>query len=327
MSRLTVTKIALSFIFLALAGCGGGSGGGTGTAYTGSTAQATVTTANAKALSADAYSGSQLSSSTVSGVAKEAGDNSGQSPLLQETAAILKNNVATILNTPKYSAKVAAATVQNTVNGFSGSYTYSVNYDQASGAFSGTMSFSQYMETSTSASLTGTMEFSGTMNLPGASNQDAGRLFSVMNISMNNLTCTNGSKSYSLTGSMAYSAGGGVYSASGAATTVTMSIVYIDNVSNRTYWVKDFTQTLSGRSLTSTASSLTITGTYYDPIHGYVDISTVTPLTVTNFDATPTAGQLLFTGSNGTKARLTFTSSGYTVEADTAGNGTFVAVP
>ena len=58
---------------LLLAGCGGGGGSSAGgsSGYTGVTTQAAVTTSNAKALSADAYAGSQLSVA-ASGVAKEA---------------------------------------------------------------------------------------------------------------------------------------------------------------------------------------------------------------------------------------------------------------
>lgn len=307
MGRFTVTMMAASlFLLVLLAGCGGGgSSASLAPTYTGSTTQAVVTTSNAKALSADAYSGSQLSSA-VSGVAKETTDSSGQSALLQEAAGILESSVATILDAPKSSPKVVAATAQNTVNGFSGSFTYSINYDQASGAFNGTVSFSQYKATSISAAISGSIAFSGVYS-------QATGTFTSLNISMSNLIGTNGSKSYSLAGSVAYST-------SVATKTVTMSVVLTDNVSSRTYWVKDLTLTLAG-------SSLSVTGTYYDPVHGYVVISTVTPLTVTTMEATPTSGQLLFTGSNGTKARLTFTSGGSIVEADTAGNGTYVVVP
>lgn len=242
-----------------LAGCGGGGGSsaGGGSGYTGATNQATVTTSNAKALSADAYSGSQMSS-TVSGVAKEATGSNGQSALLQEAADILERSVTTIVDAPTTVAKVVAATAaaQNTINGFSGSFTYAISYDQVSGAFSGTISFSQYKETSISATISGSIAFSGVYN-------QATGMFTSLNISLSNLIGTNGSKSYSLAGSVAYST-------SGATKSVTMSVVLTDNVSSRTYWVKDFTLTLTG-------SSLTVSGTYYDPVHGYVVISTVTP--------------------------------------------------
>lgn len=287
-----------------LAGCGGGGSGSTPAAYTGVTTQATVTTSNAKALSEDAYTGSQVSSA-VSGLAKEA-PGSGQQALLQEVATILEKSATTIVGGSKSSAKAVDASAQATINGYSGSFTYSINYDQTAGSFSGTVSFNQYRETGTSATISGSIGFSGVYN------QTAGT-FSSLSITMSNMTGSNGGRTFALDGSMAYSI-------AGAAKTVTMTVVLTDSASGRTYWIKNFTLTLVG-------NSLTVTGTYYDPVHGYVVISTVTPLTVATMDATPSSGQLLFSGSNGTKARLTFTSGGHTVEADTAGNGTFVVVP
>ena len=96
-------------------------------------------------------------------------------------------------------------------------------------------------------------------------------------------------------------------------------MVLLDSSTGKTYWVKDYTYTLTG-------SSLTISGTYYDPDYGYVTVTTVTPLQVASTDAWPTAGVLLFTGANGSRARLTFTSTGYTVEVDT-GSGFYTTVP
>ena len=291
--------------FPLLAGGGGGGSTAGGVAYTGVTTQATVTTANAKALSVDAYSGNQLSSA-VSGIAKETAGNGGQAALLREAAAILRQSVTAIVTLPASSAKVAAATAQNTVNGYSGSYSYTISVDQTSGAFSGTMALSRYRENSTATTLSGSITFSGVYNQSSAS-------FTSLNITMSNLAGTSGATSYRLDGSESYTT-------NGATSTVTMTVILTDNVSGRTFWVKGFTLTLTG-------SSLTVTGTYYDPIYGHVVISTITPLTVSAIDATPTAGQLLFTGANGTKARLTFTGTGHTVEADTVGNGAYVVVP
>jgi hypothetical protein len=289
-----------------LAGCGGGGGGSSagGSGYTGVTTQAVVTTSNAKALSADAYSGTQITAA-VGTIAKEVTNNSGRPALLQETAGIIERSILTIVSTSKSSAKVADATVQNSVNGYSGSYTFSITYDQTSGDFNGTATFSHYQDTSTSSTISGSIAFNGIYN------QVAGT-FSSMNSSLNNLTGTDGGKSYNLSGSLNFT--------NGASQTVTMTVVLTDNVSGHTYWVKDFSLTLSG-------SLLTVSGTYYNPVYGYVIISTATPLTVTTFDSSPTSGRLLFNGSNGTKARLTFSSGGSTVEADTSGNGTYVNVP
>ena len=100
-----------------------------------------------------------------------------------------------------------------------------------------------------------------------------------------------------------------------------MSMVLLDSSTGKTYWVKDYTYTMS------TTGTLTLSGTYYDPVHGFVTISTATPLAVTSAGAWPTAGVLLFSGANGSKARLTFNPTGYVVEVDLSGGGSFVPVP
>lgn len=290
-----------------LAGCGGGGSttSGSSPTFNGTTTQAIVTTSNAKTLSADAYTGTQLSSEIL-GVAKQADNNNCQPALLQEVAVILENAVATIVAPPNGTAKTVAATAQDTIFGFTGSYSYNIGYDQVSGAFSGIISFTQYKDTSTSAALSGSITFNGVLN-------PATGKFISLNISLNSLTEVYGSKTYGMYGSV-------VYNTNGTTKSVTMSVLLTDSASGHTYWVKEFTLTLTGTSMTAA-------GTYYDPIHGYVVMSTITPLTVLSIDAVPTAGQLLFTGRNGTKARLTFTNSSYTVEADAAGNGTYVVVP
>jgi hypothetical protein len=304
--RLILTLAGISL----LAGCGGGSGDGGGSAasvpaeYTGSTSQATITTTNAKTLSATAYAGSQLSSAVSIG--KAAAEQSGRTALLQQTAGILENSVATIVGAHKSSPKTAAAVVQDTMYGYSGSISFSMNLDQTSGTFNGTLTFSQYKSTSDAISLSGTVDISGVYSR-------AANTFISMTMSNIRLTGTDAGESFTMSGSM-------ISSASGTTKTETMSIVLSDNVSSRTYWMKDFTFTLTG-------NSLTITGTYYDHVHGYVVVSTMTPLTTLSIDAEPTSGQLLFSGSNGTKARLTFTSGAPTVEADTSGNGTYVVIP
>ncbi|MFA7403315.1 MAG: hypothetical protein WC007_04940 [Pelobacteraceae bacterium] len=304
--RLILTLAGISL----LAGCGGGSGDSGGSAasvpaaYTGSTNQATISTANAKTLSADAYAGSQFSSAVSIG--KVAAQQSGRTALMQQTAGILENSVATIVGGNKSSAKVVASSTQQTINGYSGFMSFYINLDDVSGAFNGTLSFSQYKSTSDAISLSGTMDISGVFSRTA-------NTFISMTMSNIRLTGTDAGESFTMSGSMTSSAGG-------TTKTETMSIVLSDNVSSRTFWMKDFTFTLTG-------NSLTITGTYYDHVYGYVVISTPTPLTVLSIDAEPTSGQLLFSGSNGTKARLTFTSGTPTVEADTSGTGTFVVIP
>ena len=72
----------------------------------------------------------------------------------------------------------------------------------------------------------------------------------------------------------------------------------------------------------------TISGRFYDPDYGYVDLTTPSPLFMGYYDDYPYAGQLVLTGENGTvgptSARLTaLSTTTCRVEADTDGDGTY----
>jgi len=303
--RKKVTNV-LTGLFVAvafgLAGCGGGSGGGSSvdTSYKGSTTQATVTASNASALSVDAIQGAQ-NIAALDVLGKSVTDTSESSPLIPTIANILEDSIIRIL--PKSAvAKTVAGTAQDTVNGYSGSYSYSVNANESTGAFTGSIRFNSYKEDQYSPSI------SGYMSCYGIVNTATGNIVSI-NMSISDLQAASGT----LNGNIAISNGT-------TSTNMNISIVLLDNTDNKTYWLKDF-------SLVLTNGMMSISGTYYDHDYGYVVISTVIPLTVSTYSSIPTSGQLLFTGSNGTKARLTYTDSGYTVEVDASGNNTYVVIP
>lgn len=305
-------KFALAVVGLSLvSACGGGGGSadsGVPAAYSGSTSRATVTAANAKALSIDIYTGGQLSSA-LSAVGKEVAAGAPGSFRLHGVSASLERSLQTAVEKSLVTtAKTVAATAQDTVYGASGSYGYSISVDQSSGAFSGSLVFSQYKELSDSPVISGTVGFSGVYNQTTGS-------FTTIKMIMENMHLASGNLSYTLVGTLSFS-----MPTTTSGTTVTLSAVLVDNASHRSFWFKDMVTTRNG-------TSETVRGTFYDPTHGYVVISTITPLTVATTDADPTAGQLLFTGNNGTKARLTFTSGGHVVEVDADGSNTFAVVP
>lgn len=304
-------KVFLALAGLSLmAGCGGGgdSAPGTNPSFTGVTTQATVTTSNAKALSIDAYTGGQMSSG-ITVVAKEAAGTGGSRANLPELSRVLENSIRSSVVRPVVStAKSVAATTQTeTVAGFSGSYIVTATVDQVSGAFSGSITYTQYKELSASPVISGSMTFTGVMNMSTGN-------FITMSATLNSLTIASSTGSFTQTGSM-------TWGNSGTTTSLTMSVVLKNNTTGKTYWAKDFTYQQTG-------TAQLMTGTYYDHDHGYVVISTTAQLTAATMDTQPTGGELLFTGRNGTKARLTFIArnGGPIVEVDMAGNGTFVVV-
>lgn len=315
MSRYIISLMAYSTVALVLsiAGCGGGDSppvsaatqsNAAGITYTGKTSQAVITASNAKALSSDAYHGVQTVSS-VAAVSKTADDSQPSPPRLQELSKTLESGIQAAVTKSIYSAKVAAAMVAETINGASGYYRYTIEVNQTTGAFSGSLVFSQYKSYANSAIISGSVDCYGGYD---KSNQ----IFTSLTITMKGLSGTWNGGIETITGTISIDQ-------AGPAKTITISAGFLDAASNCTYCFKDLIFTLTG-------TSLTVSGTYYDPNYGYVVISTVTPLTSSAFADSAASGQLLFTGSNGSKARLTFTGSGDMVEVDTAGNDDFVVV-
>jgi hypothetical protein len=92
-----------------------------------------------------------------------------------------------------------------------------------------------------------------------------------------------------------------------------MDILLRDNSNNEVYWVRNYRiEVTEGSDSTGDYTDIVISGQFYNPDHGYITISTQTPIRVYDTD-----GGI-------TKARLTFVSSTtYQVVADTDGDGDF----
>lgn len=296
-----------------LAGCGGGGDEGSSTdglpqQYTGNRSEAAITTSNARAMATSAYDGTVLVG-TLNVLGKAAGDDSIEMPSLLEAVEIMENAATSASVEPKTSAKSAEASVSESdrTYGYSGYYDFDFTLDTVSGDTNGAISFVNYRPSSYSGTMNGRFTFSGLFN------KQTGN-FTRLKMTFPNITLTGGTSSYTISGDVEASN-------SGSMKILKMTLAVTDNASKLTAAIKDYTLTLTNNS------SLTCTGTFYDPIQGYVTVSTPSPLIVSSLSARPTSGQLLVTGSNGTKARLTFSSGGYTVWVDATGNGTFVAAP
>ena len=304
--RIKKTNLMVVSFFTAvfcLAGCGGGGGGSDSSPnvssyYKGNTTQATVTVSNAEALSVDAIEDLQ-NISTAGVLGKSVVKTAETNFQMLQLADIIKGSIANIY--VKTTAKTVAVPVQTTEYGISGSYSISADANQSTGAMSGTITFNSYVEKSDSPTISGTVTFSALINISTDELINA-------DMTLSNLLIVDSSQSSTLNGTMQLTTN-----------TLNLSIVRLDNTSNNTYWHKDFSIGLNG-------NAMMISGTYYDHVYGYVAVTTGTSLIVTEYSDTPTSGQLLFTGSNGTKARLTYIVSGYTLEVDASGNDTYVPI-
>lgn len=291
MKRVILAALAAAV----LGGCGGGGGGGgtadVGTQYTGKSTQAVVDASNAKALSKDALGSVQqaVSIGGTDGIFKIASDAPQSSFQIQPVISILKNCALKTRSKPavaKTVALVESGTEYGSTSGGSGSYDYFFNINDTTGADSGTITFKSYVAYSGAPVISGSMSVS---NSDGPGVDD----FSVT-VNMSNISVTASPLSLTMNGTI---------SVIGTATkeTVSTSIVTLDNSTKKTHYMKDLKM-----ELTNATGKMTISGTFYNNDYGYVVISTTTPLSTYNFDSYISSGELLFTGANGTKARLVF---------------------
>ncbi len=308
--RWNVMVGLLLVIVMGMTGCGGGGGSSPvqTSNYTGTTSKATVTTSNAKALSEDAFSGGQLALST-NVLAKAVGGSNHETLIPLYVSEVIKNCISAGLHASKSTGKSVASTTSDsgTIPGYSGSASYSINADTSTGSISGSVTFSNFKPDATSAGISGHVSFTGNINVTTGD-------ISSLSMAFSGISASDGSTNYSMNGTVAISA-------SGLNETLTISMTLYSSATQKKMWIKNYSYQYNGSS-----NTLTCSGTYYDPAYGYVVMSTIIPLYISDISGTPTSGQLLFTGENNTKARLTFTTSGYRIEADTTGSGTFSVV-
>jgi hypothetical protein len=110
-----------------------------------------------------------------------------------------------------------------------------------------------------------------------------------------------------------------------AETGITMNLFFKEAERNDVFWLNDYHLSIVDDSSTMT---LTISGKYYHPAHGYVTLSTQQNLIIDLNRMLPLSGVLLAIGKAGTAggpttAKLTCHPDGlFQTEADTDGDGT-----
>jgi hypothetical protein len=268
--RLSAKLIILSF-GLMLAACGGGGGGGDTTypsiQYSGNTNKATVDSSNAEDFpvtflegSAGASEANPYSVATDPDVSKD----------VQHIAVVnivteqIKNNIINNLNLTNSSiASGVTQTYTGTCPANPGSYTD--NYVVTSTGFSGTSTFNYYCVGDSTFSLTmyGKINYNATYVTP-VTTPVLLKTFS-FDVEYLKLTLNTGTESFSeeFSGSVAvtYDGSGNLPS---NITNMTISTTF--KASGLTYKIVDLQ--------IDTASGLAISGTFYHPVHGYVDVST-----------------------------------------------------
>jgi hypothetical protein len=191
-----------------------------------------------------------------------------------------------------------------------GSAQYAIQYNDATGDFSGTLTFASYC--SQGVALNGGLSFSGNIDVNTGG-------FQRFTLSFNNIAMTSGNNSFTNAGSITYN-----FQASPI--TVSMTLFLLDHTTGKVFWINPFNMTLSRAS---DYVDFQVSGRYYHPDYGYVDISTPTAFRIYSDSTWPSQGVLILDGKTGiaggsSKARLTaISATAYMVEADTDGDGAY----
>jgi hypothetical protein len=281
--------VVASLALAVLAACGGGGGGGGGVesiAYTGITNQASITSLNAEELATEAYLGGDAGSQ-MGGMFGVVGSGS-QAPAPRHLA------FAEMLADTVQGLDVTAPAAGVTQSGSqpcptSGNISYTMTVNETTGAFSGTFSYNNCTEGS--QTMNGSVTFSGDIDTNGE--------FTGMNMTFNAVTVSDGGNSISFGGTMSMS------NMLSNPVTMTMNMRIRENGTGEIIWINNYTaDVLTGSDVNGMYEEITISGRFYDPVHGYVDLNTITPLRVYEIYEYPSQGELRFDGLGGTYARL-----------------------
>ena len=294
-----------------LGACGGG-GGGDNSGYSGVTSQATVTTANAQDLAVNAYQGGPIGQSLVSPLAHSAVPAATGNRLL-DFAALTRNLAQQIhpgatggIVTPQ-----AMVTVTDTVQGTcGGTAQVSFTADDVTGKYTGSAVYTDYCDAG--------VTLNGTEALSGQVDTTTGDLMNA-STSFQGLSMSDATGSATLTGTETLEIAN-----DGLNIVETIDMVLKDNASDKTYWINNYRLDLSLSNLILPDIDISISGRFYDPDRGYVEIVTETPLHIPNGAEDASSGVLVFQGAENTSARLTVNGDGtYLIEADADGNGSY----
>lgn len=284
---LILRKYLLVSLFAALTvACGGGGNGTPNIQYTGKTNAATITSANASTLGTKSLSAQNDASKTTA----------TRSIVPQSAIDIARGIALGQVTTVQATRATQSSGPQPGTCG--GSYT--ANSDGGTG---GALVFSSYCTgtlgaAGPSVTINGSIGFSAIL----ATDTYGQQYVSTLNLTYTYLTVTTqpGNVTFSSSGTFTFA-----MDPAAAVLSVTESTV-IEDASGKMVWLDNYV-------VANTPTGVTINGRIYLSDEGYVDIQTTTPFAVIS-GQWPTSGQLVLTGANGVKVRLTANSSGYTIE-------------
>jgi hypothetical protein len=310
------TGLLLSALgILGLFACGGGGGDGnavivppapTGLTYTGVTSQAVIDSKNAAKLAIGAFIGGETGSDFgIFSAVKDDHSKIVREIKLYEVVQIFGGALYKIDFNSHRGDSLAIKTEQDIIPGdCGGSASYTVEMDDATGTFTGSMTFNDYCSENTTIS--GTASFFGQVDI------NTGDFFN-FNLSFNMVSLTSGNEAYVIDGDVSVDE-------SGPSSTATLDMLMKDNF-GEVFWVNDYMLIISEGV---DYFDVNATGRFYNPTYGYVDLSTITPVRTYNIYEWPSSGELQIIGGEGTKAQLIVVDENFLrIIADTNGDGNY----
>jgi len=305
--QYVLLSCVIIFGFVSIIGSGGGGDGGSAQSqitYTGLTTQAQITDANAALFAAGAFSAGQTGSAfSGTGAVEKSSDETISSFRIFKISQALKDAALQVDPSSIPGPPFIGASENDTLSGpCGGTVSYTIQYNDATGAFSGTFTFNSYCDTG--VTITGRTTVSGTINTGTSTIEDI--RFDFTNLSDGSSTLD------------------GYLDIDFIVSPIRIGFdaLFKDGATSKVYWVSNFEMfiTIGGSYVDVNLSS----GAYYDPDYGYVTITTPTPFRVYDSDFWPSSGVIVVTGTGNTKARLTtIDNTQCRIDADLDGNGTY----
>ena len=300
---------------LGVVACGGGGEGGgndfvpaepAGLTYTGVTSPAVIGTDNAAELAGDAFIGGETGSQIkIFSSFVDAQPNNVRKIKLYEVIRTFDDILQKIDIKGHRGDLLAINTGKDTVLGnCGGGAGYTLEMDDSNGSFTGSMTFDDYCN--------GNTVVSGTADFYGQFTVDSGDLLD-FNLYLEMVNLTSGDQLYVIDGDVFVDVARPSYTAS-------VDMLMKDSA-GEVFWVKDYTLTIfEGVDY----ADIEVSGRFYHPTYGYVDLSTILPVRIFDIDEWPSFGELQIVGEDGTKARLlAFNNNSCRIMVDTSGDDAY----
>lgn len=311
--------LCLSFAFMGCGGSGGGSSGGSGSSggdsgisYSGETAPAEIDGGNADDLAAGAFDAGQ--SGTGLNVNEVSSDYQGETDLGVENFRSL--NLPRILGNAARSMDLGPQLHQSSLNAQAtytdsdteygscgGQFTYTISVNRNSGEFEGSFKFSNFCENG--------ITISGETEVEGKADPDTGDIITIT-FWFDNLS----DGTMIMDGEVHMD-----FSGSPVVVVCEMDCLLKDKKTGNVYWARNYIVKIYDRG---DRIETEISGKYYHPKYGCVNVSTEAPFVLYDVDDWPSSGILLMLGAKNTRAKLSaIDETQCRVEADTDGDGSY----